>query len=96
MVSAGPKLTTGSFTITATVTWQCPICGNGSSSGSVTIDVVGDDDGGEGGGCGGTCGATPALGTASFGKDGADFRLALGAANRDANQQVPRPPAICC
>ncbi|MEI6779931.1 MAG: RHS repeat-associated core domain-containing protein [Verrucomicrobiota bacterium] len=87
MITAGPKLKTGSFVITASVDWTCPVSGCQQGSpviGTVTIDVVGDEDGE---GCSGSCTTKPSLGTGSFGQDGLDFKLNLGAANVDANQQ---------
>jgi RHS repeat-associated protein len=79
-------LMSGHFTATVTLAWQCGLtnpCVCNPITKTVSVEVIGDDSSG----CSGNCSQNPALGTSSLEKFGLDFRLFLGAANRDTNQQ---------
>ncbi|HEY5910877.1 MAG TPA: RHS repeat-associated core domain-containing protein [Verrucomicrobiae bacterium] len=84
----GAKLKTGSFDLTCWVSYSCTTCGTDTARSSITITVQGDEDQTdphEGGGCGGRCGPAlrPAPGSGSVKNNDLDFRLYLGAAQRD-------------
>jgi RHS repeat-associated protein len=89
--SAGSQpLKSGTFTATVKLSWSCgetPPCHPpnppGYVSSTVTVEVTGDDDNG---GCV-SCRDKATLGTTTIGNYGLDFRLFLGAANRDSNQE---------